>query len=152
MPVFYRSLLLAWREVGHFLLSSNSLAIGSSGASHPVSCLTCKLVYQHILCLKAVSPHFAGKFLPTYGTLYWASTWKQLFFMPLDRKPIDLSCKICHGVLYTAPRLSSFGYNHSTTCFCGFPLENFSLVHLPRVLSTGSSLSCLMLVLRLQLG
>ena len=35
--------------------------------------------------------------------------------MPLDRRVIDLNWKICHGVLYTAARLSSFGHNHSTT-------------------------------------
>ena len=43
--------------------------------------------------------------------------------MPLDRKPIDLSWKICHAVLYMAALLSSFGYNHSSMCFSGFPLE-----------------------------
>lgn len=43
--------------------------------------------------------------------------------MPLDRKVIDLNWKVCHGVLYTAARLSSFGYNHSTICFCGFHME-----------------------------
>lgn len=122
VPPFYRSLLLAWREAGgHFVPSSNSLAIGSP--STPVNSLTCKFVYQHILSLNVRSPHCVEKFLPIYGTLYWESTWKQLFFMPLDRKPIDLNWKICHGVLYTAARLSSFGYNHSTTCFCGFPME-----------------------------
>lgn len=122
LPPFYRSLLLAWREAGgHFVPSSNSLAIGSPGT--PVNSLTCKFVYQYILSLNVHSPHCVEKFLPIYGTLYWESTWKQLFFIPLDRKPIDLNWKICHGVLYTAARLSSFGYNHSTTCFCGFPME-----------------------------
>lgn len=108
LPPFYRSLLLAWREAGgHFVPSSNSLAIGSPGT--PVNSLTCKFVYQHILSLNVRSPHCVEKFLPIYGTLYWESTWKQLFFMPLDRKPIDLNWKICHGVLYMATRLSSFG-------------------------------------------
>ena len=64
-----------------------------------------------------------AKFLPIYGSLYCSSTWKQLFLMPLDRKVIDLNWNVCHGVLYTAAHLSSFGYNHSTTCFCGFRTE-----------------------------
>ena len=85
--------------------------------------LSCKLVYQYILSLKASSLHCVAKFLPIYGSLYWSSTWKQLFLMPLDRKVIDLNWNVCYGVLYTAARLSSFGYNHSTTCFCGFRTE-----------------------------
>lgn len=59
-----------------------------------------------------------------FGGLYWTTTWKQLCFLPLDRKCIDLNWKICHGVLYTAARLSSFGYNYPTACFCGHPLES----------------------------
>ena len=37
----------------------------------------------------------------------------------MDRHVIDLSWK----VLYTAERLSSFGYAIPTACFCGHPLE-----------------------------
>ena len=125
LPSFHRSLLLAWREVGGFFSNpSNSLSISShSGASPLIGSLTCKFVYQYILSLKVCPPHCVAKFLPSYGTLYWSSTWKQLFLMPLDRKVIDLNWKVCHGVLYTAARLSSFGYNHSTICFCGFHME-----------------------------
>ena len=54
--------------------------------------------------------------------------WKQLFFLPLDRKVIDLNWKICHGVPYTAERLSSFGYAVPLSCFCGYHTE--SLEHL----------------------
>lgn len=50
VPPFYRSLLLAWREAGgHFVPSSNSLAIGSPGT--PVNSLTCKFVYQQFCLL-----------------------------------------------------------------------------------------------------
>ena len=126
LPQFYRSLLLAWRVVsGLFSNPLNALSIGShSGACHPATSLSCKFVYQYILSIKVSLPHCVAKFLPIYGTLHWPSTWKQLFLMPLDRKVIDLNWKLCHGVLYTAARLSSFGYNHYTTCFCGSPMEN----------------------------
>ena len=40
----------------------------------------------------------------------------------------DLNWKICHGVPYTAERLSSFGYAVHMSCFCGYHTE--SLEHL----------------------
>ena len=60
--------------------------------------------------------------------MYWSWTWRQLFFFDLDRTVIDLAWKVSHGVLYTAERLASFGYDLSTTCFCSDPME--SLQHL----------------------
>ena len=59
------------------------------------------------------------KFRSNYGDLDWDSTWKTFFFMPLDRKPIDLCWKVAHGVLYTARRLVSFGLNVPPYCLCG---------------------------------
>ena len=44
--------------------------------------------------------------------------------MPLERQVIDLNWKVAHGVLYTAERLSSFGYNLPTNCFCGYHMES----------------------------
>ena len=44
--------------------------------------------------------------------------------MPLDRPVIDLNWKVAHGVLYTAERLCSFGYDIPKACFCGFHLES----------------------------
>ena len=44
--------------------------------------------------------------------------------MPLDRPVIDLSWTMSHGVLYTAERLASFGYDFPTACFCNDPLES----------------------------
>lgn len=44
--------------------------------------------------------------------------------MPFDRFVSDLNWKIAHGVLYTAERLSSFGYDMSVSCFCGCPSES----------------------------
>ena len=126
LPPFYRSLLLAWRVVGGFYSDSlNSLAIGShTDASHSVVSLTCKFVYNFILSSKAVSPHCIEKFRPVFGDLHWPVTWKQLTFLPLDHKVTDLNWKVCHGVLYTAARLSSFAYNYPTACFCGHLLES----------------------------
>ena len=51
-----------------------------------------------------------------------------MFFMPLDRKPIDLCWKVAHGVLYSAHRLVSCGLNVPPDCLCGQSdgtLENF---------------------------
>lgn len=74
--------------------------------------------------MNAVVPHCVEKFSPSFGSLYWPATWSQLFYMPLDRVDIDLSWKIAHGVLYTAKRLSSFGYAIYTTCFNNDPMES----------------------------
>ena len=65
------------------------------------------------------TPHCVVKFTPTFGDLYWSTTWRELFFFDIDRAVIDLSWKIAHGVLYTADRLSSFGYSVQVVCFCG---------------------------------
>ena len=44
--------------------------------------------------LNPAQPHCVVKFRPVYGDLDWDSTWKTLFFIPLDRKPIDLRWKV----------------------------------------------------------
>ena len=62
-------------------------------------------------------------FFPLFGSLYWFTTWRQLFHFDLDRPVIDLSWKVAHGVLYTAQRLSSFGYDIPLSCFCSAPCE-----------------------------
>lgn len=77
-----------------------------------------------LLEMNAVVPHCVEKFSPSFGSLYWPATWSQLFYMPLDRVVIDLSWKIAHGVLYTAKRLSSFGYAIYTACFSNDPMES----------------------------
>ena len=91
-------------------------------------------------------PHCVGKFLPSFGTLYWPSTWRKLFFFDMDWQVIDLSWKVAHGVLYTADRLSSFAYAIPTACFCGHASE--SLDHLffscPLAVSVLSWLSSLL--------
>ena len=66
--------------------------------------------------------------MPSFGPLYWQATWRQLRFFPLDRPVIDLFWKVAHGVLYTAERLISFGYDIPSACFCAHGVE--SLEHL----------------------
>ena len=90
--------------------------------------LTCKSCYQLLLSLNPAQPHCVVKFSSSYRDLDWDSTWKTLFFMPLDRKPIDLCWKVAHGVLYTAHRLVSFGLNVHPDCLCGHSDE--TLEHL----------------------
>ena len=85
----------------------------------PATGTTTKSCYLYLLSENLRPPHCVTKFLPTFGVLYWSTTWRELFSFNTDRQVIDLSWKIAHGVLYTAARLASFGYDFSTSCFCG---------------------------------
>ena len=118
-PVFYRVLLRAWTAL-HGSWSLAGLVAGSADTSLlRADSLTCKTCYQLLLSLNPAQPHCVVTFRPVYGYLHWDSTWKTLFFMPLDRKSIDLSWKVAHGVLYTTHRLFSFGLNILLDCLCG---------------------------------
>ena len=145
LPPFYRSLLTAWRACKGSLTTS-SLGIGSGIDFCPVSTMTTKSAYLFLLSENAVSPHCEEKFFPLFGSLYWSSTWRQLFFFDLDRPVIDLSWKISHGVLYTAERLAGFGYALSTACFCSAPVESLQhlFFHCPLAVSVLSWLQSLM--------
>ena len=81
--------------------------------------MTTKSWYQYLLTENLGTPHCVEKFLPTFGVLYWSTTWGELFFFNTDHQVIDVSWKIAHGVLYTAARLASFGYDLCTSRFCG---------------------------------
>ena len=112
LPSFYAALLLAWKSAGGcFRGSRGVLAVGSGLTVTPVSSLTTKSAYSMLLIDLSVIPHCVEKFAASFGQLYWSSTWRQLSFFDLDRPVIDLSWKIAHGVLYTAERLGSFGYD-----------------------------------------
>ena len=129
LPGFYRALLLAWLSAGGcFLPSRGALSVGSRLTVAPVSSLTTKSAYSLLLIDRSIVAHCVEKFFVPFGQLYLSSTWRQLFFFDIDRPVIDLSWKIAHGVLYTAERLASFGYDIPTACFCGHPTE--SLDHL----------------------
>lgn len=122
LPPFYQSLVTAWCSVGGSYSSSRSSLVMASSSAHsltPVGGMTTKSCYLHLLSENMSPPHCVDKFLPVFGVLYWSTTWRELFFFDLDHPVIDLSWKIAHGVLYTAARLSSFGYDLSTSCFCG---------------------------------
>ena len=128
LPAFYRALLLAWTAL-HGSLSQAGLTVGSADTTLlRDDSLTCKSCYQLLLSLNPAQPHCVVKFRSNYGDLDWDSTWKTLFFLPLDRKPIDLCWKVARGVLYTAHRLVSFGLNVPPDCLCGHSDE--TLVHL----------------------
>ena len=111
---------------GCFLPSRGVLSVGTGLTV--ASSLTTKSVYSLLLIDRSVVPHRVEKFSVPFGQLYWSTTWRQLFFSDIDCSVIDLSLKIAHGVLYTAQRLASFGYDIPTACFCGHPTE--SLKHL----------------------
>ena len=128
LPAFYRALLRAWTAL-HGSLSQAGLIVGSAGtALLRADSLTCKSCYQLLLSLNPAQPHCVLKFRSNYCYLDWDSTWKTLFFMPLDRKPIDLRWKVAHGVLYTAHRLVSFGLSVPSDCLCGHC--DYTLEHL----------------------
>lgn len=119
LPLFYQSLILAWRALdGSFSTARSSLVMGSGIVSTVVADMTAKSCYVYLLSENYSPPHCVLKFTHKYGDLYWSSTWSQLFLFSLDRPVIDLSWKISHGVLYTAARLFSFGLNYGVACFC----------------------------------
>ena len=127
-PAFYCAFLRAWTAL-HSSLSRAGLIVGSADTTLlRAYSLTCKSCYQLLLSLNPVQPHCVVKFRSNYGDLDWDSTWKTLFFMPLDRKPIDLYWKVAHGVLYTGHRLVSFGLNVPPDCLRGHSDE--TLEHL----------------------
>jgi len=124
LPSFYAAVLNAWKALNGSA-SPNGLVVRSlvENVDLSASSFSCKLCYQLSLLNHPCRPHCVTKFRPSFGDLDWPSTWKFLFFLPLDRQVIDLNWKIAHGVLYTAERLSSFGYNQPTNCFCGYHME-----------------------------
>ena len=130
LPAFYRALLRAW-TAPHSSLSPAGLIVGSADTRLlRADSLTCKSCYP-------AQPHCEVKFRSNYGDLDWDSTWKTLFFMPLEGKPIDLCWKVAHGVLYTAHRLVPFGLNVPPDSLCGHSdetLEHF-FFHCPLVQS-----------------
>ena len=129
LPPFYSSLLRAWTVLrGSVVSSSLVLGTGVVGGPFPVDSISCKFCYRLLLQLNPAQPHCILKFAPSFGVLDWSTTWKSLHFMPLDRQVWDLNWKIAHGVLYTAERLISFGYQYQSSCFCGYHME--SLEHL----------------------
>ena len=118
-PAFYLALLRAWNAL-HGSLSQAGLIVGSADTTLlRADSLTRKSCYQLLLSLNPAQPHCVVTFRSNYGDLDWDSTWKTIFFIPLDRKPIDLCWKVAHGVLYTAHRLVSFGLNVPPDCLCG---------------------------------
>lgn len=124
LPPFYAALLKAWRALGGSGSPSGLVVASSMTRPIPVESITCKLCYQLLLSLNPCRPHCVVKFRQAFPNLDWLSTWQSLFFLPLDRQVIDLNWKIAHGVLYTAERLCSFGYDIPKACFCGFHLES----------------------------
>ena len=131
VPPFYKSLVLAWRELGGaFSAPRSSLVLGAADPHFcvPVCSMMTKSCYLSLLSETLSDPHCVEKFAPTFGPLYWPTTWGSLFFFDLDCQVTDLSWKIAHGVLYTAQHLVSFGLPVPLPCFCGAPVE--SLEHL----------------------
>ena len=87
-------------------------------------------------------PHCVENLRPTFGALYWPSTWRQLHFAKFDRSVSDFSSKVAHGAVFTAQRLISFGLHVSQHYFCGPVLE--SLFACPLAQSVLSWLQSLM--------
>ena len=121
---FYTDLFNSW-VLAQGSSSSSGLSLGSSvGGPLPVSSTSCKSTYQVLLSLLPAVPHCISKFRPSFGVLDWPTTWRSLFFLPLDRHVCDFNWLIAHGVLYTTERLSSFGLSVTLACFCGYHTES----------------------------
>ena len=128
LSAFYRALLLAWTAL-HGSLSQAGLIVGSADTTIlRADSLTCKSCYHLLLSLNSAQPNCVVTFRSNYGGLDWDSTCKILFFMPLDRKPIDLCWKVAHAVLYTAHSLVTFGLNVPLYCLCGHSDETLELL------------------------
>ena len=83
LPAFYSSLLLAWRSLdGSFDVRFSSLVFASRDphARRVVADLSSKIGYLFLLDENYAVPHCVEKFRPTFGALYWPSTWRQLHF------------------------------------------------------------------------
>ena len=129
LPPFYRSLLLAWRSADGGFSSSRSSLVMALSSPHFFTLaagMTAKSCYLYMLSENVSSPHCVEKFSPTFGVLYWSTTWRELFLFDRDRPVVDVSWKIAHGVLYTTDRLLSFGYSLDPNCFCGPVPETLS--------------------------
>ena len=77
LPPFYKSLVLAWRELGGAFFTSRSfLAFGSADPHFcvPVCSMTTKSCYLFLLSERLADPHCVEKFVPMFGSLYWPST------------------------------------------------------------------------------
>ena len=131
LPPFYKSLVLAWWELGAAFSASRSYLV--FGAADPLFCvpicaMMTKSCYLFLLSERLADPHCVEKFAPTFGALYWPTTWQSPSFFDLVRQVIDVNWKNAHSVLYTAECLSSFGLSVPLPCFCGAPVE--TLPHL----------------------
>ena len=120
LPPSYKSLVVAWRELGGaFSTYWSSLIFWSADSLFcvPACSMTAKSCYLFLLSERLADPRCVEKFAPVFGALYWSTTWRCLAFFDLDRQVIYLNWKIAHGVLYTAERLSSFGLSVPLPCF-----------------------------------
>ena len=79
LPPFYHSSWVACRGP----LSASGFGIGSGIFSCPVDPLSCNSAYWFLLSELVVSAHCVEKFFPLFGSLYWAATWRQVFFLIL---------------------------------------------------------------------
>ena len=91
LPPFYAALLTAWRALGGSGSPSGLVVASSSSSPIPAVSFTCKSCYQLLLCLNPCRPHCIAKFRLAFPNLYWLSTWRSLFFLPLDGQVIDLN-------------------------------------------------------------
>ena len=133
LPAFYHALLLAWTAL-HGSLSQAGLIVGSTDTTLlRADSLTYKSCYQLFLSLNPAQPHCVVKLNKSnYGVLDWDSTWKTLFYMPLDRKPIDLCWKVAHGVFFS---VFFFGLNVPPDCLRGQSDETLENLFIHRALA-----------------
>ena len=97
LPLFYQSLILAWRAVdGSYSVARSSLVMVSGHSFVTASGMSAKSCYVYLLSECYSPPHCALKFSHRFGGLYWSTTWRQLsqslMFRSSPRCP-TLSCR-----------------------------------------------------------
>jgi hypothetical protein len=126
LPSFYGDVVKAWNALdGGSVAGRNGIFYNATGSPTVLSSLSVKDAYQFLVKKNSQPPHCIAKFTPVYPDVVWPDAWHQIHICAIDRQVTDLAWKIAHWVLYTAARLSDFGWDHvDTTCFCGYPMED----------------------------
>jgi hypothetical protein len=126
LPPFYQSVIAAWIAIdGGVVPRRTGSFYNRADSPTPLSALSVKGAYQLLIQMNSPPPHCVAKFTPVYPDVVWPDAWQQVHCCAIDRQVTDLAWKVAHGVLYTAARLSSFGWTTVVlTCFCGHPCED----------------------------
>ena len=95
---FYKSVVVAWRELGGpFSASCSSLVFGSADPLFcvPVSSMTTRSCYLYFLSERIADPPCVEKFAPSFGPLYCPVVLRPFLFGPQSYRPELEDCPRC---------------------------------------------------------